>query len=101
MEVLALKVPFGNISFPNEVPWPGRLRAFTPSKILDAGRRRELQKIRPASHTSALGELFIADDRGGAQEAVYEVGSGVAVPARCRNGSELHAVGVHAYHNGI
>jgi hypothetical protein len=26
LEVLALKVPFGMCCFPNEVPWPGRLR---------------------------------------------------------------------------
>src|SRR5882672_3684743 len=29
----------------------------------------------PASHTSALGELFIADEWAGAQAKVYEVGS--------------------------
>ena len=29
LEVLALKVPFGNrVALPNEVPWPGRLRAL-------------------------------------------------------------------------
>jgi len=29
LEVLALKVPFGNrAAFPNEVPWPGQLRAL-------------------------------------------------------------------------
>jgi hypothetical protein len=29
LEVLALKVPFGNRdAFPNEVPWPGQLRAY-------------------------------------------------------------------------
>jgi hypothetical protein len=46
--------------FPNEVPWPGRLRLL--SLNLDAGRCREMQQKRPASHTSALGELFIADE---------------------------------------
>ena len=30
LEVLAFKVPFGNACFPNEVPWPGRLRASCP-----------------------------------------------------------------------
>jgi hypothetical protein len=30
-------------------------------KSLDAGRARELQKMRPASHTNALGSLFIAE----------------------------------------
>jgi len=36
---------------------------------------RELQTIRPASHTTALGELFIADVWAEAQGDVYEVGS--------------------------
>jgi len=61
--------------FPNEVPWPGRLKAFMPSETLDAGRARELQTIRPASHTTALGELFIADVWAGVQGEVYEVDS--------------------------
>ncbi len=31
LEVLALKVPFGNrVAFPNEVPWPGQLRTLRP-----------------------------------------------------------------------
>jgi hypothetical protein len=34
---------------------------------------RELQTIRPASHTTALGELFIADVWAGAQEGIWEV----------------------------
>jgi hypothetical protein len=29
LEVLALKVPFGNAVFPNEIPWPGRLRLLS------------------------------------------------------------------------
>jgi hypothetical protein len=37
--------------------------------------RRELQTIRPASHTTALGELFIAEELRFAQEEVYEVDS--------------------------
>jgi hypothetical protein len=78
LEVLALKVPFGNrVAFPNEVPWPGQLRAFFTCSLknLDAGQAREMQTIRPASHTTALGELFIADEWGGVQAKVYEVGS--------------------------
>ncbi len=71
LEVLALKVPFGNrVAFPNEVPWPGQLKAFMPSQTLDAGRARELQTIRPASHTTALGELFIADGWGRVQGGI-------------------------------
>jgi len=80
LEVLALKVPFGALCwkllcfsrFPNEVPWPGRLRGYTPSQILDAGQRRELQTIRPASHTTALGGLFIADEREELQGGNYK-----------------------------
>jgi len=31
LEVLALKVPFRNLLvFPNQAPWPGRLRDFIP-----------------------------------------------------------------------
>jgi hypothetical protein len=57
--------------FPNEVPWPGRLRTLKFSlKTLDAGRCREMQQIRPAGHTSALGELFIADERVVVQQKV-------------------------------
>src|SRR5271168_10347 len=41
---------------------------LTLSTNLDAGRARELQTIRPASHTTALGELFIADEWAGVQE---------------------------------
>jgi len=33
------------------------------------------KQIRPASHTTALGGLFIADEWAGAQEKVYEVDS--------------------------
>jgi hypothetical protein len=47
LEVLALKVPFGNAVFPNEVPWPGRLRLL--SLNLDAGRCREMQQNTPAA----------------------------------------------------
>jgi hypothetical protein len=47
----------------------------TLSYNLDAGDARELQQ-NPASHTSALGELFIADEWGGVQEEVCEVDSG-------------------------
>ena len=44
LEVLALKVPFRNLLvFPNQVPWPGRLRTLHSLKILDAGRTREIQ----------------------------------------------------------
>jgi len=74
-----LKVPFGNrVALPNEVPWPGRLRAFFTCSLknLDAGRAREMQTIRPASHTTALGELFIADVWAGVQGEVYEFDSG-------------------------
>jgi hypothetical protein len=46
------------------------------SENLDAGQARELQTIRPASHTTALGELFIAEVWGRVQAKVYEVGSG-------------------------
>jgi hypothetical protein len=35
--------------------------------------RRELQQIIPASHTSALGELFIADEREGAQGGIEKM----------------------------
>ncbi len=75
---LALKVPFGNACFPNEVPWPGRLRTELNCSLrtLDAGQARELQQKRPASHTYALGELFIADEWAEVQEKVYEVDAG-------------------------
>jgi hypothetical protein len=36
---------------------------------------REMQTIRPASHTTALGELFIADEWEEMQGEVYEVDS--------------------------
>jgi len=39
------------------------------------GTHESRNKIR-LSHTSALGELFIADEWAGAQGKVYEVGSG-------------------------
>ena len=48
---------------------------YALSKNLDAGRAREMQTIRPASHTTALGELFIAEVWAGAQGEVYEVDS--------------------------
>ncbi len=41
---------------------------------LDAGQARELQTIRPASHTTALGELFIADEWCVVQQKVFEAG---------------------------
>jgi hypothetical protein len=49
---------------PNEVPWPGRLRTSfkTLSANLDAGRDREFHKNDRLSHTSALGEVFIAEE---------------------------------------
>ena len=55
----------------------GTIEGFTTRSLkdLDAGRARELQTIRPASHTTALGELFIADVRAGVQAKVYEVDS--------------------------
>jgi hypothetical protein len=45
------------------------------SKDLDAGRDQEFHKNDRRSHTSALGELFIADEWGRVQEKVCEIGS--------------------------
>jgi hypothetical protein len=43
-------------------PVAGTIENFKPlSRILDAGRDREFHKYDRLSHTSALGELFIAD----------------------------------------
>jgi hypothetical protein len=87
------KDPFGGPCFegtlrkrcclPNEVPWPGRLRTSfkTLSVNLDAGRDQEFHKNDRLSHTSALGELFIADEEKKAQgeikknEWLYQFGS--------------------------
>jgi hypothetical protein len=68
-----LKVPFGNcVAFPNEVPWPGRLKAFMPSWIIRCRTSDEsCRQFCPASHTTALGELFIADVRAGVQGGIY------------------------------
>jgi hypothetical protein len=63
-------------NFPNEVPWPGRLRTLLLlSKNLDAGRDQEFHKNDRRSHTSALGELFIADEWAGVQAKVYDFDS--------------------------
>jgi hypothetical protein len=76
LEVLALKVPFGtslgkSYCFPNEVPWPGQLRTLLLlSEHLDAGRDQEFHKNDRRSHTSALGELFIADEWGRVQGGI-------------------------------
>jgi hypothetical protein len=43
---------------------------------------RELQTIRPASHTTALGGLFIAEVRDGVQAGIYEVDSGLTMCSR-------------------
>jgi hypothetical protein len=89
-EVLALKVPFGAVftkpsCYPNEVPWPGRLRLL--SLNLDAGRCREMQQKRPASHTSALGELFIADEWEIAQEGILGYGIFISLVRGGNDGS--------------
>jgi hypothetical protein len=56
------------------------LRAFFTCSLknLDAGQAREMQTIRPASHTTALGELFIADECKKAQVAIEEIVFGVS-----------------------
>jgi hypothetical protein len=65
-----LKVPFRNLLvFPNQAPWPGRLRDSIPLNLRCRTRTRVAEK-RPASHTNALGELFIPDEGGCAQQEV-------------------------------
>jgi hypothetical protein len=71
LEVLALKVPFRtalsaaefdrdeDAAFPNQAPWPGRLRDSIPAKTLDAGRARELQKsAQPATQMLSIDCLY-------------------------------------------
>jgi hypothetical protein len=81
-----LKEPFRNLLvFPNQAPWPGRLRDSIPLNLRCRTRTRVAEK-RPASHTNALGELFIADECGFVQQevctdsGVYRFGSGGVVP---------------------
>jgi hypothetical protein len=45
---------------------------------------REMQTIRPASHTTALGGLFIADVWAGVQGGVYGVGYRIGTRRRWR-----------------
>lgn len=60
----------------------GTIESIVLSETLMPDARRELLQKRPASHTSALGELFIADESAIVQEKVwggrevYQVGSG-------------------------
>ena len=66
-----MKVPFRNLLvFPNQAPWPGRLREMNPAESLDAGRARELRKNAP-SQPHSLGSLFIAEVSGFVQHKVY------------------------------
>jgi hypothetical protein len=71
LEVLALKVPFGSrVAIPNEVPWPGQLRTHILAlNIRCRTMPRDATKY-AGGHTSALGELFIADERKKAQGAI-------------------------------
>jgi len=72
LEVLALKVPFRNLLGVSEFsPVAGTISGRNALKHIDAGRARELQKMRPASHTNALGELFIPEEGGIVQQKVY------------------------------
>jgi len=56
-----LPVPYGT-RLPNEVPWPGQLRESRPLRNLRCQTRTRVAEKRPASHTNALGSLFIADE---------------------------------------
>ena len=64
MEVLALKVPFRNLQIVSESsPVAGTIENSAFSENLDAGRTREIHTNTTGCHTSALGELFIPDER--------------------------------------
>jgi hypothetical protein len=55
-----LKVPFRNLLVVSESsPVAGAIEGFTPSKLIRCRTRTRVAEKRPASHTNALGELFI------------------------------------------
>jgi hypothetical protein len=71
------KPPFPlGIRLPNQVPWPGQLSAAFLAKpallIFRCRTRTRVAEKRPASHTNALGALFIAEEGGFVQGEVYE-----------------------------
>ena len=55
-----MKVPFRNLLVVSESsPVAGAIEGFNPSKLLDAGRARELQKsAQPATHMLSVNCLY-------------------------------------------
>jgi hypothetical protein len=51
-------------------PVAGTIKGFNPSKNLRCRTRTRVAEKRPASHTNALGELFIPEDGQRAQEGI-------------------------------
>ena len=79
--------------FPNRAPWPGRFRESIPCLNFRCRTRTRVAKKRPASHTHALGELFIPDQlekaQGGSEKNASALTGKVPAPlirwlcARC------------------
>ena len=71
LEVLALKVPFRNLLVVSESsPVAGTIEGSNPSNLIRCRTRTRVAEMRPASHTNALGELFIAEEGGFVQGKV-------------------------------
>ncbi len=71
-----MKEPFGSVLFPNRSPVAGTdlegLIAFLNIQMPDSDESCRI--IRPASHTTALGLVFIAENGAGAQGEVARWG---------------------------
>ena len=87
LEVLALKVPFGSLlSVSESSPVAGAIKGLNPSKTLDAGRARELQKCaQPATQMLSVHCLYqrIGKSARGNRffrTKVYRDGSGLEFP---------------------
>ena len=89
LEVLALKVPFGSLlSVSESSPVAGAIEGSHPSRYIRCRTRTRVAEKRPASHTNALGELFIPEECGFVQQKVYR-GNGFTVLVR-----KIGAVGI-------